>query len=215
MSPDEGDSGWTILYETIAQDFLYAHPQQLVVFPDNHDMNRIYTQLGEDYDKFKMAIAFVLTTRGIPEMFYGTEILMTSPEKRDDGIIRSDFPGGWEGDTINAFTGKELTPQQLESQEFIKHLLSWRKEATTIHHGKLMQYVPQKGIFVYFRYTETDTIMVILNKNNSPVTLQLDRFKSMLGESAEGKEIITGKTISLEDALHLEKAGPMIIEIKK
>lgn len=215
MSPDEGDSGWNILYETIAQDFLYANPQQLVVFPDNHDMNRIYTQLGEDLGKFKIAIAFVLTTRGIPEIFYGTEILKTSPEKRDDGIIRSDFPGGWEGDTINAFTGEGLTLQQKESQEFIKHLLKWRKGAAVVHHGKLMQYVPQQGIFVYFRYTETDTIMVILNKNNSPVTLQLDRFKRMMGESIQGKEIISEKMISLKDSLFLEKMGPMIIEIKK
>src|SRR4030095_65658 len=119
MSSDEGDSGWTVLYETIAQDFLYANPQQLVVFPDNHDMNRIYTQLGEDYDNFKMALVFVLTTRGIPELFYGTEILKTSPEKREDGIIRSDFPGGWEGDTVNVFTGKKLTSQQKASLEFL------------------------------------------------------------------------------------------------
>jgi len=214
MSPDEGDSGWNILYEMQAQDFQYAEPNQLVVFPDNHDMNRIYTQLEEDLSKFKMDIAFNLTTRGIPQIFYGTELLMTSPKNRDDGIIRSDYPGGWDGDAINAFTGSGLSEKQIEAREFIRKILLWRKNAQVIHHGKLMQYVPKNGIYVYFRYDENEKTMVILNKNAGPVTLQLDRFKNMIGSSIKGQDIISGKEIDMKDSIHLESPGPLIIAMQ-
>ncbi len=213
MSDDGGDSGWAMLYETLAQDFLYADPQQLVVFPDNHDMVRIYSQLNEDLAKFKMAITYILTTRGIPELFYGTEILMASPGPRDDGRIRADFPGGWAGDYVNGFTGEGLTNQQKEAQHFIRHLLEWRKGVSVIQHGRLMQYVPEHGVYVFFRYTDTEKVMIVLNKNEAPVTLQLDRFRRMLGAAVKGKEIISGKEIEMGESIRLEKAGPLIIEI--
>ena len=116
----------------LAQDFIYAAPEEMVVFPDNHDMSRIFTQLNEDYQKFQNAIVHTLTVRGVPQIYYGTEILMTNPGTGDHGIIRSDFPGGWAGDTTNAFTGAGLTVQQKEAQNFIKKLLNWRKNTPTV-----------------------------------------------------------------------------------
>ncbi|MBK9982892.1 MAG: glycoside hydrolase family 13 protein [Saprospiraceae bacterium] len=213
MSPDEGDSGWAILYEMLAQDFQYPDPQNLVVFPDNHDMSRMYAQLKEDILKLKMAYVFTLTTRGIPEFFYGDEILMRSPEERDDGLIRSDFPGGWKGDKVNGFTGEGLTHQQTDLKEFIHRILAWRKGATAIQKGSLTHYVPESGVYVFFRYDKNEKVMVILNKNEKPVLLQLDRFRRMLGESTKGKEVITGKDIDLGDTLRLEQMGPLIIDI--
>jgi glycosidase len=215
MSPDGGDSGWAMLYETLAQDFEYPNPSNLVVFSDNHDMNRIYSQLGEDIDKFRMAIAFILTTRGIPEIFYGTEMLMTSPEKRDDGVIRSDFPGGWKEDPVNAFNRNGLTEIQKATMEYIRNLLFWRKQHSVIHSGKLIQYVPENGIYVYFRYNEDSTIMIILNKNKEPITLSLDRFRRMIGNIITGREIISGKKLDLKNSLQLNSAGPLIIELEK
>ena len=109
---DSDGNAWLLMYEALANDFQFPHPEKLVVFPDNHDMQRFYTQLGENADLLKMGIAYYATTRGIPQIFYGTEILMPSPGPKEDGIIRSDFPGGWNGDQVNAFTGVGLTEKQ-------------------------------------------------------------------------------------------------------
>ncbi len=215
MSPDEGDSGWAILYEMLAQDFQYPDPQNLVVFTDNHDMSRMFVQLKEDISKLKMAIAFTLTTRGIPQLFYGDEIVMSSPEKRDDGLTRSDFPGGWDGDRVNGFTGEGLTYQQKDVKDFIQRILTWRKGATAIQKGELLHYVPENGVYVYFRYDNSEKVMVILNKNEKPVLLQLDRFRRILGDYTKGKEIISGREVNLGDTLRLDQTGPYIIELLK
>ncbi|MEM6768556.1 MAG: alpha-amylase family glycosyl hydrolase, partial [Bacteroidota bacterium] len=124
-------SGFIKLYEMVAQDFLYPDPMNLVIFPDNHDMQRIYGQMGEDIDLFNQAIVYVATMRGIPQYYYGTEILMSG--SGDHGIVRSDFPGGWDGDKVNAFTGEGLTKKQKEAQAMFKKLLNWRKGAEVIH----------------------------------------------------------------------------------
>ena len=212
---DTWGSGWLYLFETLGLDFLYPDPNNLVVFADNHDMSRIYAQLGHDIDKVKMAMAFVLTTRGIPQVYYGTEVLMDSPFDRDDGLVRSDFPGGWADDKINAFTGAGLTEEQKDMQGFIKTLLQWRKNSPVIHNGKLLHYVPEKDMYVYFRHNENKKVMIILNKNKEETALSLDRFHEILHDSQEGTDIITGEKINLQKNLIQVKTGPLILELKK
>ncbi|HZV70527.1 MAG TPA: glycoside hydrolase family 13 protein [Saprospiraceae bacterium] len=215
ISTDGGDGGWAILYEVLAQDFQYADPQNLVVFAGNHDISRIYALLHEDIPNLKMALAFILTVRGIPQLFYGDEILMNSPVDRDDGLTRADFPGGWKGDIVNGFTGEGLTSQQTEMKEFVRRILRWRKGSTAIQHGNTIQYVPEQGVYVFFRFDENETVMIVLNKNEKPVLLQLDRFRRMLGSSTKGKEIISGKEIDLGAELRLDRDGPLIIQLQK
>lgn len=176
------DAGLRVLYETLATDFLYGDPYNLVVFADNHDMSRIYSQLNEDPALWDMAMTFLLTTRGIPQVFYGTEILMANPGTRDHGIIRSDFPGGWQGDTVNAFTGKGLSDEQRWAQQRIKQLLTLRKTHPLLFSGRLVHYAPQDGVYVYFRYnaqTQLPGMMVVINKGDQR-TLDLDRFSTQL-----------------------------------
>lgn len=206
--------GWIDLYELLAQDFLYPDPLELVVFPDNHDMSRIFTQLKEDYDLFKMANIFVLTTRGVPQIYYGTEILMESPGG-SHGIIRSDFPGGWAGDKINAFTGEGLTIQQKEAQDFFKKLLHWRQTSSAVQTGKLTHFVPQDKVYVYFRYDETQKVMVILNKNEEDYSLDLARFAEMLDDVKIGKSVLTGQSFDMTKAIDLPKKGALILELRK
>ena len=205
-------TGWIALYEALAKDFMYPAPNDLVVFPDNHDMTRIYSQLGEDYAKFKLANAFFLTTRGVPELYYGTEILMGSDG--DHGIIRSDFPGGWVGDKINGFTGEGLTDQQKEAQQWMKKLLNWRKTATAVHYGKLVHFLPKDGVYVYFRYDDNQKIMVILNKNSKPYTLDVDRFAEILDGVTTGKGVMSGQTFDMTKGLSLPEMGALILELK-
>lgn len=203
------------LYNIIAQDFLYADPMNLVTFPDNHDMTRYYKQVNEDFAIWKQGIAFITTMRGIPQIYYGTEILMTSPEDRDDGLIRSDFPGGWEGDEINVFTRKGLTAQQKEATMYIKKLLTWRKTATALHTGKLKHFVPKDGIYTYFRYDDNQKIMVVINKNETASQLDLSRFSEMFGGERKGRDVLTEKEFLLMSELEIEGKSVTILELKK
>lgn len=206
-------SGWITLYEALAKDFIYAKADELVVFPDNHDMSRIYTQLNEDYQKFQNAMVYTMTVRGVPQIYYGTEILMKNPGTTDHGIIRSDFPGGWKDDKVNAITGDGLTDQQKNAQNYLKTLLNWRKNSQVIHYGKLMHFLPKDGVYVFFRYNDDEKVMVVLNKNPKPYSLKLDRFSEILSEGSNAKDIISGKSMVLKNSLNLEPNTPMILEI--
>jgi glycosidase len=168
--------GWTSglakIYYVLAQDLIYSDPFSNIIFADNHDLTRFYTSLGEDLQKFRMAMAILLTTRGIPMIYYGTELLMTGEEHKGHGFIRQDFPyGNWPmtaGGQRSAVGGQQsaVSSQQEEGMQYLKALLNWRKNSEVIHHGKLKQFIPQDGIYVFFRYDEKDAVMVVINKNN-------------------------------------------------
>ena len=208
------DAGLVKIYEAIANDFQFPSPEKLVIFPDNHDMSRFYTQLGEIFDWWKMGIAYYATTRGIPQIFYGTEILMTNHGPKDDGIIRSDFPGGWNGDQVNAFTGMGLTDQQKQAQEFMKKVLNWRKTSEAVHSGKLMHFVPNDGVYVYFRYDKNSKVMVVLNKNVQEKAIDTSRFNEVMGNCTSGKDVISGMNIPEIKSLKVNGMTAMIIELK-
>lgn len=214
LEEEAWDTGLIRLYETLANDFIYPDPYNLVIFPENHDTSRIYSFLHEDVDLFRMAMVYMATMRGIPQLYYGSEILMTSPRERDDGAVRVDMPGGWRGDKQNAFTGKGLDKAQRDTQAFIKRLLNWRKDATVVHTGKLQHFAPMDGVYVYFRYNEEDTLMVVLNKNDAEVTLDLTRFNDFISDNAAGKDVLTGKTMNLASGLTLGKKSSTIIELR-
>ena len=198
----------------LAQDFLYADPFNLVVFPDNHDMSRWYSQVNEDYGFFKLGLAYVLTTRGVPQIYYGTEVLMANPGTESHGIIRSDFPGGWAGDKVNAFTGQGLTDKQKQAMAFVKKLATWRKNAEVIHTGKLMHYVPENGVNVLFRYNDVQKVMVILNANEAPTALELGRFSQMLEGVKSGKDVLTGKVFELKGGITLPGKEPLVLVLE-
>lgn len=210
---ESGSTGFIKLYETIANDFLYADPMNMVVFPENHDTSRIYSALNDNLNLYKNAMVLSATTRGIPQFFYGSEVLATSPKERDDGAVRSDMPGGWAQDKVNAFTGKGLTATQKDAQSFLKALLNWRKNSDAIKVGKLMHYVPEKSTYVYFRYTDSKTMMVVLNKNAQDIQLDLARYQRMLKGKTSGKDILTGATLELSRTLSLKAATPVVIEL--
>ncbi|OFX52789.1 MAG: alpha-amlyase [Bacteroidetes bacterium GWB2_41_8] len=213
-SPESWGGGLVTLYEALSNDFLYANANDLVIFPDNHDMSRFYTQLGENYDLLKMGIAYYATTRGIPQIFYGTEILMSNPGTEEHGVIRSDFPGGWAGDRVNAFTGAGLTTQQKQAQDFFSKVLNWRKTSEVIHSGELKHFAPENGVYVYFRYNPSGKVMVVLNKNTSEKSLDTSRFNEVMEACTSGKEIISGKTITDLKNLNVPAMSALIIELK-
>ena len=213
MSEETWDSGLTGIYEMLANDFLYADPYSLVVFPDNHDMDRIYTQLDEQYDLYKMAMVYFLTTRGIAQIYYGTEILMSNAALGDHGIIRTDFPGGWPRDKVNGFTGKGLTEKQQNAQAFLRRLLNWRKTSVAVHKGELTHYAPEDGVYVYFRHHQDEKVMVILNKNDQATQLSTDRFRQFLGDQAVGTDVLSGTEYALASSITLKPVAALILDI--
>ena len=185
--------GWTEgvnkLYTTLSFDYLYKDATQNVLFLDNHDVNRFFSVVGEDVAKQKMGIQWLLTCRGIPQMYYGTEILMkgfTNP----DGWVRLDFPGGWYGDKKNAFTGKGLTDEEASVQNLVKTLANFRKNSSALKTGKMMQYVPTDGLYVYFRYDNNQTVMCIMNTSGKEMDVDFTKYKERTAGFANAKDIV-------------------------
>ncbi len=209
-------SSWIDVYEALGQDYLYPDPNNLVVFPDNHDMSRIYTQVNEDLNKFKMALVYTATVRGIPQFYYGTEILMGNPGTTEHGVIRSDFPGGWEGDTVNAFNGEGLSDIQKETQQFVRTLLSWRKNAIVVHQGDLLHFAPkgEEEVYVFFRYNDTEKVLVAFNKNPKTVHLDLSTYSEIIPPNIKGTAILSGTRIEAQDVLSIQPNSCLIIELE-
>ncbi len=205
--------GWFKLYEAVAQDFQYPDPNNLVVFPDNHDMDRFYRQINSDPDLFKLGMAFIATTRGIPQIYYGTELLFYNSEEGDHGTIRIDFPGGWDGDLVNGFAGEGLSMVQADAQKFTKTLLNWRKTASAVHNGDLTHYGPKDGVYVYFRYNADQRVMVILNKNDEPTSLDLSRFAEHIAGAQSGTDVLSGQQYTMQGSIDLPARTPLILEL--
>ena len=207
-------SGLIRLYEALAMDFLYPDPDNLVIFSDNHDMPRFYMQLGMDAGLYKLGITYLLTTRGIPQIFYGSEVLMTHTGSNEHGYIRKDFTGGWDGDKVSAFTEQGLSEQELDMQRFFRQLLNWRKDNPVVQYGSLTHFATENGVYVYFRHLESKSIMVMLNKNRKDTKLTTDRFREMIGSCTHGKDVISGRIFELKDSLTVPALTPLILELE-
>lgn len=213
--PDSWTDGLARFYLTLSQDFLYPDPFRNVIFLDNHDLPRFFTQTGMRLDIFRMALPFILTTRGIPQFYYGTEIVMEGDKSRGDGNLRKDFPGGWAGDTKNAFTGENLEGVEKEAYAFTKKLLNWRKEKEVIHTGKLKHFIPENNLYVYFRYNDDESVMVILNNSEKESrTITREKYSEGMKGFTKGVEIITGTEIEDIASFTISPKTAMIIELK-
>lgn len=214
------EEGWTEglsqLYYVLAQDFCYPNPDNLMIFPDNHDLTRFYESVEKDINKFKMGLAFILTVRGIPQIYYGTEILMDGKESDGHGYIRTDFPGGWPGDEKNAFKSEGRSDEQNKAYNYLSTILNWRKNCETIHKGKLVHFLPEDGIYVLFRYTEKSAVMIILNNNDTlDKKLNTNRFKEIIGKYSKGVEITSKQSINDLSVINAPAKSAIIIELKK
>ena len=208
--------GFVKPYRTLANDFVYPNPNNLLIFPDNHDMARFYTQVNNDLDLFKMGIVYYSTMRGIPQFYYGTEILMNSNENPGDhGLIRTEFPGGWPDHLKNAFTGDGLSKDEKQTQLFFKELLNWRKNNKVIHKGKLIQFSPKEnGVYSFFRVFEGQLVWVIFNRNNSSRIIDTSRFKELILNKEFGYDVLNKKRVSIINSIEIDKKSALIIEIE-
>lgn len=204
------------IYNLISQDFVYSDSQNsLVVFADNHDIDRIYNMLGKSLAKTKMALTFVLTTRGTPQIYYGTELLFENDERGGAHQGRPDFPGGWEEDSINLFEEKDRSARQQEMFDHIRNILKFRKNAEVLHNGKLMHYVPEENVYTYFRYNDKECVMVIINASQQAKKVKWERFAEHLSDKADGIDILNQEIIKKDDKLELDAESSIIIHFKK
>ena len=216
---NEEDQGWgngmMKAYENFVNDFLYADIDNILVFAGNHDTNRINQIYNGNLDKYKLAMTLVFTTRGIPQVYYGDELgMMGDKDAKGDGDIRRDFPGGWQGDDASAFTQAGRTDNQNDFYSFTKKLLNYRKNKEVLHFGKLMQFLPEDNVYVYFRYNEKETVMVVMNNNSEDKEISLDRFAEGIKEHTSGTDILTGEGVDLSGKLKINAKSPMVIELK-
>ena len=208
------DIGMNRIYNTIADDYLYADINNLFIFAENHDTQRYNYLLNSDLAKFKMAMSFLMTTRGIPQIYYGSEIGMTGDKDKGDGDVRRDFPGGWKSDSINASSVKERTASQNERFNYLARLLNWRKSKEVIHTGLLTQYVPQNDVYVYFRYNEKENVMIIINNNETEQILKTERYTESLKDKTAGIDVMTDKKYDLTTSIKLPKQTTLILELQ-
>lgn len=207
------ESGLAKVYNTLALDFLYETPERNLIFADNHDLTRVATIAKGNFNKFKQAMVMVATLRGVPEVYYGTEIFMEGEEKYHPSL-RRDFPGGWAGDSASVLENRNLSSRQTEALSFIKNLFNWRKTNSAIHTGKLIQYIPEDNIYVYFRLGNAPGkgVATIINGNNETKQLKLKRFAELQNVKS-GREIISQSEINLsQPEISLPSQGALVIE---
>jgi glycosidase len=213
--PVSYDGGVQRMYQTLAQDAVYQDPTKLVNFLDNHDHDRYLSVIGEDMAKYKMGLTWLLTTRGIPSMYYGTEILMKNFKDPTDAEVRKDFPGGWPGDKDNKFTTAGRSAKENEAFDFVKTLATYRRTHPALHSGKLMQYLPENGLYVYFRYNATGTVMVASNTTDKAAALPTTRFTERTTGFTKARNVLTNETLSSLSTLQLPAHTAVVLELLK
>lgn len=207
--------GVTKLYMTLSQDFLYKDPFTNCIFLDNHDMNRFYSMVGENLSKYKMGLGLLMTLRGIPQIYYGTEVLMKNYKDPNDAAVRKDFPGGWKSDSVNKFNPSELTANETEAYNYFKKLANYRKNSPVLAKGTLKQFIPQNGVYVYFRKLGDQTIMCVANTNKEKSAIKTDRFKEAIADYNTMLEVMSEKGVRIPLELSLPPQSFMIYELKK
>jgi glycosidase len=209
--------GWTEgvnkLYQTVTNDLVYQDPMKQVIFLDNHDLSRIYSVVGENAEKVKVAFTWLLTFRGTPQMYYGGEILMkgiTDP----DGWVRLDFPGGWPGDKVNKFTAEGRTKEEQEVFSLIRTLAHFRKQSSAIKTGKFMHYLPVDGLYVYFRYDDNQTIMCVMNTSDKEMEIDFSRYSERTKGFSVAHDIISGNSIPTSASSKIQPMRMHVYELR-
>ena len=204
-------NGFNRLYNSFVYDYLYPNPSSVMAFIENHDTDRFLGN-GKDTLALKQALALLLTINRIPQLYYGTEVLMNGTKEVTDGNVRKDFPGGFPGDTHNCFTkeGRSKTEQAMFS--WLSRLLHWRQGNDVIIKGKQTQFTPFNGIYVIARQYNGKTAMTVLNGTSKPATFDVSRYAEVIGKTAKAKDILTNRYYDLSKNQELKPRQTLILE---
>jgi neopullulanase len=207
--------GFNKIYSVLSNDALYQDPNLNMTFLDNHDHDRFFSIVGEDLNKYKLGLGFLLTTRGVPQMYYGTENLTKNFKNPSDAEVRKDFEGGWADDKVNKFLASGRTEKENEAINFVKKLANYRKNSEALTTGKLTQYLPMDGVYVYFRHTNNKTVMVIMSQNKEDRNLDTNRFMENIQGNISAKNVMTEELISDLKTLKIPANSFTILELNK
>jgi glycosidase len=202
------------LYSILSQDGLYKDPLRNCIFLENHDMNRILSEVGDDVTKLKLATGLLLTLRGIPQIYYGTEVLMKNFKNPSDAEVRRDFPGGFSGDPVNKFTAAGRSAQENDYFSYLRNLANYRQRTPALQSGKTLQFQPRENVYVYFRYNGSQRIMCVLNPNDDAKSIPIASYQEGLAGKTSGKDIITGAYVSLSGNLQVKGKTLMVVEME-
>ena len=208
-----GDIG--AVYEALAHDFNYQDVSHLLIFLANHDAARVGDVFGRRPEKMKLGLAMIATLRGIPQLFYGDEMMFaTGNPRRDDGRLRMDFPGGWPGDKVDLFTpeGRKTDPVKEDLYNYTRTLFQWRKGKDVIHNGKTLHFMPEDNTYGYFRYDDKEVVFVFLNNSRKEVKLPWTRFSEISAGLGEGRNVLTGERVTLSDETLVPPYEALIVE---
>lgn len=208
------DKGMQKAYDNFTNDFLYPDINNILIFTENHDTGRFNEIYKNDFNKYKMAMTLLATVRGIPQLYYGSEIGMAGDKGKGDADIRRDFPGGWAGDSNNAFTKAGRTAEQQKFFEVTSKLFTWRKSKDVIHTGKTTHYLPHDNVYVYFRHNDKESVMVVINNSNESKTFGTARFGESLKNYKSGTDVVTGKTVNVTGDITMEPKSAIVLELK-
>ena len=208
---DDWWKGFNRIYNSLVYDYLYPNPSSVMAFLDNHDTDRFLGN-GKDSTALKQALALLLTINRIPQLYYGTEILMNGTKEKTDGNVRRDFPGGFPGDSKNAFTREGRTKAENAMFDWLSRLLHWRQGNEVITKGSQTQFIPYKGIYVIARQYQGKTVLTILNGKRSQATMAVERYSEAIGNHTQAKDVLTGTTYQLSKDLVLQPRQVLVLE---
>ena len=204
-------NGFNRIYNSLCYDYLYKDPSHVMAFIENHDTDRF---LGETQDTLalKQALALLLTVNRIPQLYYGTEVLMNGTKQVTDGNVRKDFPGGFPGDTRSCFTTEGRTKAENDMFRWTARLLHWRQGNEVITKGKQTQFIPQNGVYVVARSYNGKNVMTVINGTSKAATMKAERYAEIIGDAQEATNILTGHKINISKDVKLAPRGVMVLE---
>jgi len=208
---DGGSTGFNRIYNSFVYDYLYADPSHVMAFIENHDTNR-FLESTKDATGMKQALALLLTVNRIPQLYYGSEVLMNGTKEITDGNVRKDFPGGFPGDTHNCFTRDGRTDAENAMFDWLSRLLHWRQGNEVIIKGKQIQFMPFKGVYVVARQYNGKSVMTIVNGNKTNAELDVKRYAEIIASHTQATDITTGKQLDLTHNIPLAARQTVILE---
>ena len=223
--PGRGRRGADIsgIYNALSHDFVYHDLSHMMIFLSNHDIARIGDTFGHDPRRMKIAFTLLATLRGIPQMFYGDELMfVTGDPRRDDGRLRMDFPGGWAGDPVDLFTEEGRAKAAADStwahaadlHDYVRTLFQWRKGSSAVQNGRTLHFIPEKNTYGYFRYDGRETVFVFINNSDEEVTVPWTRFREMSEGLGEGVNVLTGERVTVSDATRVAPQSALVVDYR-
>ncbi|MBO4642119.1 MAG: glycoside hydrolase family 13 protein [Bacteroidaceae bacterium] len=209
---DGWGNGLNRIYNSFAYDFLYADPLHVMAFIENHDTDR-FLKDGQNVPMLKQALTLLLTTRRIPQLYYGTEVLMNGTKEKTDGNVRKDFPGGWAEDTHNAFTKEGRTDAEQDMFAWLSKILHWRQKCDAVTKGTMTHFCPVNGCYVYARQYEGKTVLIILNGTDKEQTLPLKHYAEIIGSKSNAMDLTSEKNYDLQNNLKLSPRESLILPL--